>query len=198
MGEDIPLPAAADDDDVFMADMHSESARLGAETDRAMRDQNKGDTFASYMQAGGNIKQQGEDDTEVEEDSSDDGDNDAGNDSDFEEGLIAVGLVSAKKPKSGKVQEEHVEKVWLNALGQIVRINPENPEEPTAINNIAKAKSKAKGRPDPNGRFIGRHLVNWHRMSLHMTIAIPQHICSQRLTSSRTPHDGEAASVHSI
>jgi hypothetical protein len=170
VGEDIPLPKTAENEDVMMADMDSESVRLGAETDRAMREQNKGATFESYMQVDSNLKQVKENDSDGEQDDANadadaHGDGDGDDDSDFEEGLIAVGLASAKKPTSGKVQEEQSERFWLNALGQLVRIDIENPEEPTACNSITKSKTKKKGPIDPNGRFVGRHLVNWHRMS---------------------------------
>jgi hypothetical protein len=45
-------------------------------------------------------------------------------------------------------------------------VGKDDPSVPKAVNNIAKAKLRAKATvPDPNGRKHGRKLVQWHRKS---------------------------------
>ncbi len=55
----------------------------------------------------------------------------------------------------------------MDSDGKMLRINLDDPEMPTAFNDMEKARKKqSSGVIDPNGRFVGRHLVNWHRKCL--------------------------------
>lgn len=62
---------------------------------------------------------------------------------------------------------------WMDEHGKIGTYV--HPEVPKALNTMEKARKKAKGPADPNGRFVGRKLVLWHRKSLlSLVVSSPQ------------------------
>lgn len=113
----------------------------------------------------------------VEDEEEYEDDDEAVEDEEYEEAeVVAAGLASARKPKRPQYAKRPAEekgKYFLNENGVMIRVDPDAPWKPTSYNDMATAGKKYPERDpgitDRNGRFIGRHLVNWHRKSLDET-----------------------------
>ncbi|KAE8440847.1 hypothetical protein EG329_006390 [Mollisiaceae sp. DMI_Dod_QoI] len=101
----------------------------------------------------------------VQDSDDEDGDDDIDDASPFDEKqAISAGLLSSRRPPDSLLSKENKGKYWMDSDGKMLRINLDDPEMPTAFNDMEKARKKqSSGVIDPNGRFVGRHLVNWHR-----------------------------------
>lgn len=148
--QDIVQQSIEENEDDLMRDMHPESYRLAVDADKHMNEEGAGYTYAQYAESGGDL---GPEFFSEEDDDYD------------EQGMTEVGLEDASDNEEGPNGEDKGDsglsraELWRKGI----RVDAKNPSKPTASNNIAQAKSKAKHPIDPNGRFVGRHLVNWHR-----------------------------------
>lgn len=80
------------------------------------------------------------------------GDDDESEDDDGEEkeGLYMTPLYAAQAD-------------WTPPADEHGLIGPDHPSVPKSLNNMEKARKKAQGPQDKNGRVHGRELVHWHR-----------------------------------
>ncbi|CZR53698.1 uncharacterized protein PAC_03578 [Phialocephala subalpina] len=85
-----------------------------------------------------------------------------------EEKVVAAGLASVRKPrlKYAPIDPADKGKFFLNENGVLIRCDEKQPWKPTAHNDMSMARTRypPKGpNENSNGRYMGRHLVNWHR-----------------------------------